>query len=133
MLSLNSLWVLKCSIFYRILRCVLLSVYTGPKQPSSYKKQSFKSACCSGPNQIHEQCNCKAPLEFCKRNCDHDPNCKGYVLHGKSYCQIATTSSCPTTNGCAKFQIGNNLVNGDIDGSLSCGSGYQGCYIKKSG
>ena len=109
-------------------------IYTGPKQPKSfYVKQSFKSGCCSGPNQIHEQCNCKAHIDFCKDACDHDPNCKGYVGHGKSYCQIATTSTCPTTNGCAKFQIGNVAINQDLDGSISCGSGYHGCYIKQSG
>ena len=113
-------------------RVLLISVYyTDPKQPS-YVKQSFKSGCCSGPNQIHEQCNCKANIQFCKDACDHDTNCKGYVAHGKSYCQIATTSSCPTTNGCAKFQIG-NVANSVLDGSISCGSGYHGCYIKQSG
>ena len=109
-------------------------IYTGPKQPKSlYVKQSFKSGCCSGPNQIHEQCNCKAPIDFCKEACDRDPKCKGYVGHGKSYCQIATTSTCPTTHGCAKFQIGNVAINRVLDESHSCGSGYHGCYIKQSG
>ena len=116
-------------IYLRVPRRVLLiSVYClDPKQPI-YVKQSLKSGCCSGPNQVHEQCNCKANVEFCKDACDHDTNCKGYVVHGKSYCQIATTSKCPTTNGCAKFQIG-NVVNSALDGSISCGSGYQGCNI----
>ena len=120
-------------LYFKVPRRVLLiSVYyIDPKQPS-YVKQSLKSGCCSGPNQVHEQCNCKANIQFCKDACDHDSNCKGYVVHGKSYCQIASTSSCPTTNGCAKFQIG-NVVNSVLDGSISCGFGYQGCYIKQSG
>ena len=109
-------------------------IYTGSKIPKSvYVKQSFKSGCCSGPNQIHERCNCKADIDFCKEACDRDPNCKGYVRHGKSYCQIATTSTCPTTNDCAKYGIGNVAISRVLNGSLSCGSGYHECHIKQSG
>ena len=108
--------------------------FSGTDKPTSpYLKQTFESACCSGPDQIHEQCNCKANIDFCKAACDGDPNCKGYVKQGASYCQIATTSICPTANECKKFQIGNVANNRDLDRNMSCGSGYHGCYIKQSG
>ena len=109
-------------------------MYTESKEPKTvYVKHAFKSGCCSAPDQVHEQCNCKAPIDFCKKECDDDPKCKGYVGHVNSYCQIATTSTCPTTNGCAKFQIGNAVNASSLNESHSCGSGYHGCHIKQSG
>ena len=103
-------------------------------------KQCINSGCCtavSDPNDpirsvlgLHEHCNCKANVDFCKNVCDHDYNCKGYVATDTAHCHIATTSYCPETNACTKGQEGKS---GNLNGSASCGDGFQGCFIKQPG
>ena len=91
-----------------------------------------RSGCCfkvGNKWEFHEQCDCKANINFCKQACDEDHNCKGYVAHeSNGYCQIATTTTCPTTNDCKKYQYG--LI-GDLDPTARCGNGFEGCFIKQ--
>ena len=98
-----------------------------------YKKASIKGACCLSNNNVHQRCQWRKPVSFCKKICDGDVNCKGYVdgyRIGVS-CQIATTSDC--TNNGAKYNIG-NVGNLDKDGLCgSTGNNYDGCFIKSSG
>ena len=99
-----------------------------------YVKSSLSSACCTSTGQIHRSCICTAKVSFCKRICDEDRNCKGYVeiaTHKGANdtwirCQIATSSQCPSENGC--FAFGSSL--GDLDKDKSCGQFYHGCFIK---
>ena len=93
-------------------------------------QQNLLSACCIAAGQLHEQCNCKANVDFCKKACDYDNQCKGYVAFGNSYCQLATTSTCPATNECKKYAIGKT---GNLDANAACGSLFKGCFIKQWG
>ena len=72
--------------------------------------------------QLQEGC------KIFKKACDYDKNGKGYVAHGTNYCQNATKSNCPSE--CSKHQRGND---GDVDPSVTCGSGYEGCFVKQWG
>ena len=97
----------------------------------SYIKQRLASGCCiSRSSSFHQRCHCEADTSFCKSACDGDEYCKGYVhAWGSGYCQIATTSSCPTSNSCQQHDAGNA---GPLNSSMTCGEGYRGCYIKQS-
>ena len=76
---------------------------------------------------MHEMCMCKADVSFCKTVCDSDPKCKGYVKR-YSDCHIATTATCPSTNGCEKVYKG---VTGTLQEDATCGGkDYDGCFIK---
>ena len=106
----------------------------------AYKKQSIKSACCNTNGDYHQSCRCNADVSFCKTFCDGDTNCKGYVdmvgSTSSQYCEIATTSECPTVSftspvECTQYNGG---IVGDLDEDESCGrsTSYEGCFIKSS-
>ena len=88
----------------------------------------MRSACCTGPDSFHERCYCSATILFCKKFCDSDINCKGYVREGPNICQIATNSSCPKPT-CEKHSPGNY---NELTAEYKCGSsGVEGCFIKE--
>ena len=96
----------------------------------NYKKQSKASGCCLSNGNFHQRCQCKAGISVCKTFCDRDRNCKGYVGKDRSptyYCQIATTSECPSSHDCTQHDEG---AVGHLDEDESCGYNYHGCYIK---
>ncbi len=85
---------------------------------------------------MHEYCNCTSGVDqkFCSKACERDPLCKGHVNQGDTYCQIATTGGCPTSNECTKHQVG---INDDLDPNVGppCPGvdiqpQFQGCFIK---
>ena len=113
-------------MFVRFIKTFYINGFT---EDPVYKKQGFKSACCTGSDTFHEKCYCSADIYFCKLICDHDIHCKGFVGEGANTCQLATTSNCPTSNHCEKTSLGNN---NDLDTTAKCGSGaVEGCYIKE--
>jgi len=86
---------------------------------------------------FHEACACDTtPVSECKSHCDDDDNCKGYSEKLEMpdedrlpFCQIATTSNCPTN--CKKYYQGNNgtlVPDSDLFGQGSYP--HKGCYIK---
>ena len=94
---------------------------------SKYEIASVKSGCCVSSGSFAERCHCSKTEDLeCKKYCDLDKNCKGYVDKGDGNCQIATTSNCPQS--CEKHDAGNI---GPIDPYATCGSGYLGCFIKQ--
>ena len=102
---------------------------------ATYVKASIKSACVTVNGQFHERCHCYAELSFCKTKCNQDRNCKGYVgMNGlySHFCNIATSSECPSGNICQKLAKG-NLGALDKESSLPQGKYYDGCFVKLSG
>ena len=90
----------------------------------------MKSACCTGPDSFHERCYCSATISFCKKSCDQDNNCKGYVKERSNICQFATSSPCPKRT-CDKHSPGNH---NELTADHTCGSaGVEGCFIKQKG
>ena len=105
------------------------------------------NACCTNVtingatyDGYHERCTYQLPLSDCKRLCNQDPNCKGYVQTPQvfpgqlEYCEVATTSPCDKDSTGRKFHSG---TNGKLLDSAACGrgsgpGGYDGCYIKQS-
>ena len=96
----------------------------------SYTK-GWLRGCCIAVNKVHEICQCEGDVSFCKKACDDDKKCVGYadkIRFHRHMCEIATTSDCPKTKKCNKFNkgsVGNLLV------EVSCGKGMvDACYIK---
>ena len=99
-----------------------------------YRTPQKQGACVieiDGTETFHERCQCaNTEVNRCKEYCDTDQNCRGYVMKRKKYyCQVATTSDCPS--GCSKYNDGSigTLV---ID-SQYVSQYYQGCFIKRPG
>ena len=105
------------------INCSMLNITVG-----AYTKANNNQGCCIAENKFHQRCICTLSLDNCKKLCDEDNNCKGYVKTTYSEsCQIATTSSCPS--GCSTYQRGNV---GSLTLAGTCGSWkrYYGCFIK---
>ena len=74
-------------------------------------------------------------MSACKVSCDDDASCRGYVDAGSGNCQMATTSyTCPNNadglKDCTLYDRGHI---DDLNPQGTCGSGYDGCFIKESG
>ena len=113
------------------------------RSPLGYQKTLLFGACCTEKGRT-ERCYCKADVSFCKAVCDSDPKCKGYAKGNRPWqngvsnpgypvCDIATTSTCPSTNSCKKLNLGENLT-GNLQEDIGCGGpDFYGCFIKLEG
>jgi len=94
---------------------------------------------------LHERCNCKEwKIDDCKKACDNDANCKGFVEiahEGHSFgCEYATVNGASTckSSGCSYVRSGGLEVGeevtevGDLDDGHRKHVPYCGCWRKKS-
>jgi len=97
------------------------------QESKAYRKADNTHGCCTGilSHQWHQRCHCPGHLSRCKRACDNDNNCKGYVKHSYGYCETATTSNCPWD--CKLINKGNV---GELVDDATCGINFGGCFIK---
>ena len=92
---------------------------------------------------LHERCNCKEwRIDDCKKACDNDANCKGFVEiahEGHSFgCEYATVNGASTckSSGCSYVRSGGLEVGeevtevGDLDDGHRKHVPYCGCWRK---
>ena len=102
-----------------------------------YKKQELKSGCAVKGGIFHQRCVCKAHVTFCKKQCDANPSCKGYVgpvfneVTGTNGCQFATiTAKCP--GNCSLLDEGVGVDTMLTREEQTPSDGYPGCFMKKT-
>ena len=97
-----------------------------------YKKANIDGGCCISNEVFAERCHCSQDRYICRERCQYDDNCRGYVNKVNGDCQAITTTQCDrySRSKCKKFNEGNIA---DLDLSATCGTGYEGCVIKRIG
>ena len=96
----------------------------------TYVPANVERGCCVSNTQYHRKCQCDDIFDQiqCQSLCSSDNGCRGYALY--SYCQFATTSSCPAVCR-GPYDVTNT---GKIDPNGDCSSSnvpwLVGCQIK---
>ena len=102
--------------------------------PSVYQKANFDIGCCVSNSKFHRRCSYEGIVSEsvqskCRSLCSGDSACKGYATSGKRFCQLATTSSCPSG-----FDGPYDEINiGQLDPNGTCRNDMEwngGCRIK---
>ena len=98
-----------------------------------FVQANVDEGCCTADGEFHRRCLYVSvnDQEQCKSLCAIDTGCKGFVMLERhpDYCQLATTSPCPSPS--RGPYLNNNVQSLNPSASCDIGGWNGGCYIKQ--